>query len=121
MRPITKGNLNYRLTTKEGKSGSSTGSSEGTPSNKSPKLPTVFIRSRQDEVPSVVRPMPEFDPDSLIGMTSLLPPEENGERLRAKVTKNVVEEKESKDGNRTPNINFILNIDQGKSGRAHHL
>ena len=40
--------------------------------------------------------MPESDPDSLIGRTFLLPPEENGERLRAKVTKKVVEEIEVK-------------------------
>ena len=58
--------------------------------------------------------MPEFDPDSLIGMTFLLLPEENGERLRPKVTKKVVEEKESGYGNRIPNINFILDIGQGK-------
>ena len=51
------------------------------------------MRSRQDEDPSVVKPMPEFDPDSLIGRTFLLPPEENGERLRAKVAKKVVEER----------------------------
>ena len=52
--------------------------------------------------------MPEFDPDDLIGRTFLLPPQENGERLRAKVTKKVVEEIEAADGNRIPNINSIL-------------
>ena len=52
--------------------------------------------------------MPEFDPDDLIGRTFLLPPQENGERLRAKVTKKVVEQIEAADGNRIPNINFIL-------------
>ena len=41
--------------------------------------------------------MPEFDPDSLIGRTFLLPPQENGERLRAKVTRKVVEEIEAAD------------------------
>ena len=36
--------------------------------------------------------MPTFDPADLIGMTFLfLPPEENGERHRAKVTRKVVE------------------------------
>ena len=39
---------------------------------------------------------------------------ENGERLRAKVTKKVVEEIEAADGNRIPNINFILDIGEGK-------
>ena len=108
MRSITKGSPNHRLTTNGGESASSPGSSECTPSKKSSKVPTVFIRSRQGEDPSVVKPMPEFDPDSLIGRTFLLPPEENGERLRAKVTKKVVEETER------PNINFILDIGQGK-------
>ena len=57
----------------------------------SSKVPTVFIRSRQDDAdPSHIKPMPEFDPDDLIERTFLLPPQ--GERLRAKVTKKVVEE-----------------------------
>ena len=59
---------------------------------KTPKVPTVFIRSRQDDAdPSTVNPMPEFDPDDLIGRTFLLPPQQNWERLRAKVTRTVVE------------------------------
>ena len=36
--------------------------------------------------------MPTFDPSDLIGRTFLLPPEENGERHRTKVTRQVVEE-----------------------------
>ena len=35
--------------------------------------------------------MPTFDPEDLIGRTFLLPPEENGERHRAKVTTKNVE------------------------------
>ena len=58
--------------------------------------------------------MPEFDPDDLIGRTFLLPPQENGERLRAKVTKSIVEEIEAANGNRIPNIDFILDIGEGK-------
>ena len=58
--------------------------------------------------------MPEFDPDDLIGRTFLLPPQENWERLRAKVTKEVVEEIEAADDNRIPNINFILGIGEAK-------
>ena len=69
---------------------------EGRPAHQkqsSSKVPTVFIRSRQDDAePSHIKPMLEFDPDDLIGRTFLLPPQENGERLRAKVTKKVVEE-----------------------------
>ena len=58
--------------------------------------------------------MPEFDTDDLIGRTFLLPPQENEERQRAIVTKKVVEEIEAVDGNRIPNINFILDIGEGK-------
>ena len=80
-----------------------------------PKVPTVFIRSRQDDAdPLIIKPMAEFDPDDLNGRTYLLPSQENGERLRAKVTKKVVEETEAQDGNRIPNINFILGIYEGK-------
>ena len=57
--------------------------------------------------------MHEFDHVDLIGRTFLLPPQANGERLRAKVTKKVVEEIEAQDGNRIPNINFIPDICEG--------
>ena len=36
--------------------------------------------------PSHIKPMSELDPDDIIGRTFVLPPQENGERLRAKVT-----------------------------------
>ena len=105
VRPITKANPNHRLDKDGGESGTSVGASEGSLLTKTPKVPTVSIRSRQDDVgPSIIKPMPEFDPDSLIGRTFLLPPQQNGERLRAKVTKKVVEEIEAADGNRIPNI-----------------
>ena len=57
--------------------------------------------------------MPEVNPDDLIGRTFVIPPHENGKRLRAKVTKKDVEEIEAADGNRIPNINFILDIGEG--------
>ena len=50
----------------------------------------------------------------MIGRIFLHPPQENGERLRAKVKKKVVEEIEATDGNRIPHINFILDIGEGK-------
>ena len=50
------------------------------------KAPTVFVRSRDEENPSGSKRMPTFNPSDLIGRTFLLPPEENGERHRAKVT-----------------------------------
>ena len=107
VRQITKSNPNHRLTEDGGEASKS--------KQQSSKVPTVFIRSRQDDAdPSHIKPMPEFDPHDLIGGTFLLPPQEYGERLRAKVTKKVVEEIESVDGNRIPNINFILDIGEGK-------
>ena len=93
-------------------SGSPTGAPEG--SSPEQKAPTVFIRSRDEENPSGSKPMPTFDPSDLIGRTFLLPPEENGERHRAKVTRKVVEIIDQEDGQRVENINFILDIGNGK-------
>ena len=76
--------------------------------------PTVLIRSRDQENPSGSKPMPTFDPSDLIGRTFLLPPEENGERHRAKVTRQVVEIIDQDNGQRVENINFILRIGNGK-------
>ena len=58
--------------------------------------------------------MPTFDPSDLLGRTFLLPPEENGERHRAKVTRQVVEINYQDNGQRAENINFILDIGNGK-------
>ena len=58
--------------------------------------------------------MPTFDPADLIGRTSLLPPEENGERHRAKVTRKVVEIIDQENNHRVENSNFILDIGNGK-------
>ena len=81
---------------------------------KEQKAPTVFIRSRDEENPSGSKPMSTFDPSDLIGRTFLLPPEENGERHRAKVTSQVVEIIDQDNGQRVENINFILDIGNGK-------
>ena len=114
VRPITKSNPNHRLNIDGEEFGASMGSSEGSKPNITPNVPTVFTRSRQDDAgPSIIKPMPEFDPDNLIGRTFLLSPQDNGERLRAKVTKKVVQEIEAADGNRIPNIHFILDIGEG--------
>ena len=58
--------------------------------------------------------MPTFDPSDLIGRTFLLPPEENGERHRDKVTRQVVEIIDKDNGHMIENINFILDIGNGK-------
>ena len=58
--------------------------------------------------------MRTFDPSDLIGRTVLLPPEENRERHRAKVTRQVVEIIVQDNGQRVENNNFILDIGNGK-------
>ena len=100
VRKIIKRNSKNRLTKDGGEAGTS--------KQPSSRVPPVFIRSRQ--YASLIKPMPEFDPDNLIWRTSLIPQQENGERLRAKVTK----KDETADGKRIPNINFILDIGEGK-------
>ena len=77
------------------------------------KAPTVFLRSREEENPSGSKPMPTFDHSDLIGRTFLLPPEENGERHRAKVTRQVIEIIDQDNGQRIENINIILDIRNG--------
>ena len=93
-------------------SGSPLGSPEGSSSKQ--KAPTVFIRSRDKENPSGSKPMSTFDPSDLIGGKFLLPPEENGERHRAKVTRQVVEVIDQDNGQSVENTNFILDIGNGK-------
>ena len=73
-----------------------------------------FFRPRDEENPSGSKPMPTFDPSDLVGRTFLLPPEENGERHRAKVTRQVVEIIDQDSGQRVENINYILDIGNGK-------
>ena len=55
-----------------------------------------------------------FDPSDLIGRTFLLPPEENGERHRAKAARQVVETFDQDNGQRIENINFNLDIGNSK-------
>ena len=88
----------------------------GAPEGSSPqqKAPTVVIRSRGEENPSGSKPMPTLDPSDLIGRTFVLPSEENGERHRAKVTRQVVQIIDQDNGQRIENINFILDIGNGK-------
>ena len=84
----------------------SSGSPLGYPEGSSPKqqAPTVFIRSRDEENPSGSKPMSMFDLSDLIGRTFLLPPDENGERHRAKVTRQVVEIIDQDNGQRVEKL-----------------
>ena len=79
-----------------------------------PATPTVYIKSLHDDGPTSSKPLPEVNPDNLVGSTFLLPPGDNGERLRAKVTRKVVEDIEQADGERVQTLSFILGIGNGK-------
>ena len=125
VRPKKSSTPNYRLAPHGGEVSASSDPSEDKISSGSPlgvtegsspeqKAPTVLIRSRDEENPSGSKPMPTFDPSDLIGRTFLLPSEENGERHRAKVTRQVVEIIDQDNGQRIENINFILDIGNGK-------
>ena len=60
--PISKAYSNHRLEVD--------GEETSTSKKPSSRIPTVFILSRQDDAdPSHINPMPEFDPDDLIGRT----------------------------------------------------
>ena len=125
VRPKKSSTPNHRLAPHGGEVSASSDPSEDKISSGSPlvspegssleqKAPTVFIRSRDEENPSGSKPMPTFDPSDLIGRKFLLPPEENGERHRAKVTRQVVEIIDQDNGQRVENINFILDIGNSK-------
>ena len=75
---------------------------------------TVYIKSRHDDGPTSSKPSPGFNPDDIFGRTFLLPPGDNGERLRAKVTRKVVEDIEQADGERIQELSLILGIGNGK-------
>ena len=89
-------------------------SSTGVDKSTQPDIPTVLIKSRHDDGPTSRKPLPELNPDDLVGRTFLLPPGDNGERLRAKVTRKVVEVIEKADGERVLELSYILDIGNGK-------
>ena len=123
VRPQKSSTPNHRLAPHEGEvstssdpsahkisTGSPLGPSEGYSLKQ--KTPTVFIRSREN--PSGSKLMPTFDSEDIIGRTFLLPPEEKGERHRAKVTRKVVEISDQENNQGIEIINFILEIGNGK-------
>ena len=88
----------------------SSGSPHGSPEGSSPeqKAPTDLVRSSDEEKPSGFKPMTTFDPSDLIGRTFLLPPEENGERHVAKVTRQVVKTIDQDNGQRVKKHKLYL-------------
>ena len=115
VRPKKSSTPNHRLAPHGGEVSTSSDLSEDKISYGSPlglsdcsspkqKTPTVFIWPRDEENPSGSQPMPTFYLTDLIGRTFHLPPEENGERHRAKVTRKVVEIIKQENGHRVENI-----------------
>ena len=90
-----------------------TSSSDGDKSTQ-PDAPTIFIKSRHDDGSTSSKPLPEFNPDDLFGRTFLLPPGYSWERLRAKVTRKLVEVIEKGRWGESPNLSYILGIGNGK-------
>ena len=78
-------------------------------------IPTIFLKSRHDDDPNVRKPMPNFNPDDLLNRTFLLPPNEKGERFRAKITQKIIETLDKEDNERAEKINFLLDIGNGKA------
>ena len=72
-----------------------------------PYTPTVYIRSRLDDGRTSSKALPEINPEDLVGRTFLLPPGDNGERLRVEVTRKVVEDIEKADGERIQKLSYI--------------
>ena len=85
---------------------------DGTPNK--PDIPTVSIESMHDDGPTSSKPLPQFNPDGLIGKTFLLPPGDNGGKLRAKVTRKVAKVIKKADGERVQKLSYILGIENGK-------
>ena len=83
------------------------------------KTPIVFIKDHKDNGgTSVNKPMPTFNPSDLLGRTFLLPKNENGEILRAKVKKQIIElatQLDQTESQKIDKINFLLDVGQGRS------
>ena len=82
--------------------------------SRSRSSPGLKSSSSSHAGPTSTKPLPEFNPDDLVGRTFLLPPGDNGERLWAEVTRKVVEDIEKEDGERVQKLSFILGIGNGK-------
>ncbi len=89
------------------------------PAGESSKIsPIVFVRSRHDNSQKSIKPMPSFDPDTLIGRTFLMPPTERGERLRATIKQQVIstsQDLEESLSTSLDKINFLCQVGQGRS------
>ena len=80
------------------------------------QLHQTLLLSISNQAKMMVQPQASLcqESNNLVGRNFLLPPGENGDRLRAKVTRKVVEDIEQADGERVQKIIFILGIGNGK-------
>ena len=86
-------------------------------SSKTPK-PIVFVRSRHDDTQFAAKPMVEYNPDDLIDRSFLLPKNEQGERLKGTIKRNVIETSKHLDDqhdNAIEKINFHLDVGQKRA------
>ena len=75
LRPRTLKNPNKRLVDDGGEEDHQLHSK---PKSDQPYTPTVYMRSRHDDGPTSSKPLPEFNPEDLVGRTFLLPLETMG-------------------------------------------
>ena len=77
-------------------------------------LPEEYIPPSFHTLCNLMPTMFHLGDDDLCPTKILLPPVDNGERLRAQVTINMVEVIEKADGERVQNLSYILGIGNGK-------
>ena len=108
VRPKTQTDPNHRFPPFGGEIPSTSG-------NNTTKSPPIIVRSRLSDEPKGTKQMIEIPPDEIMGRTFLLPPDEEGERLRARVTKQILDKLDKSNQNTPRNINFIVDIGNGKA------
>ena len=73
----------------------------------------IYIKDRHADPNSVLSDpprIPTFDPNDLIGRTFILPPEDTGERFRARIIRKILDNPDLEDPS-YENVKFILQID----------
>ena len=81
--------------------------------------PIVFVKDRFDNNDGTSGdrpPLPEFDPDNLIGRTFMLQPTETGEQYRARIARKIVDvDVLSSEDPKLDSVKFLLSVDDGKA------
>ena len=90
---------------------------DGGENSQTPKS-IVFVRSRQDDSQSATKAMAKYNPDDLISRTFLLPKNEQVERLRPTIKREVIETSKHLDDQHDSaieKINFHIDVGQGRA------